>query len=177
MQLEKENENAILEQEQKHFHLSEVALARRVEEVMQSMGVTYWKFTPRQYFIWLQWSRRYRVSFEKIVSMTVTEARRWFNKTGSSLGVYSGTPTGPKIAAWLDEQFAGKRITSEVPPTTYVTSSPIIDPVKYGEDMEKLRRTRFQRQSALRSYRGSSKWQPPRRVDDPVLKLFGYRED
>ena len=166
----------IIEQERDYLQHSKADLFRRVEKTLHSIDITYWQQKPQHYFIWLQWSRRYRVSFEKIVSMIVIEARRWFNKTGSSLGIHPGTLTGPKMAAWLEEQFAGKKGFSEATPTVYVTPSPIIDPVKYGEDMEKLRRSRSQRQSTLLSYRGSSKWQPPRRVDDPMLKLFGYRE-
>ena len=166
----------MLEQEQEYLRIGKADLARRVERTLQPIGIADWQRKPQYYFIWLQWSRRYRVSFEKIVSMTVTEARRWFNKTGPSLGIHPATLTGPKMAAWLEEQFAGKKNASGTSPVAYTALGSIIDPVKYGEDMEKLRRSRSRHQSALRPYRGSVKWQPPRRWDDPMLKLFGYHE-
>jgi len=177
---------AILEKEIEHLPEIKARTVREVIQIMTRLGITDYYGNPQksnssnptttkarvraikaaQYsLIWLQWSRRYNVSLQTVVTTVVKEFRKRFHQSGSNLGVRIEMLTSPRTEQW----FAS--VAKNFPkPETFT-----VFPIKYNSLEERLRLAeeghyRNKYGERLRNFRGSKNWNRPEL--DPVRKAF-----
>lgn len=151
-------------------------VVREVDDVMTALGIKAYpgkpfsgeRYLPRsrknkalqqqsqqRLLIWLQWSRRFRVSLSTIVRMVVIEFRRRYRKTEDNLGIPIANITGASAEAYLEDKLKT------------VPTSPLYQelPAKYNsiEDrVDQMRQMRLanKKNTSIRRYRNGPNWKP-----------------
>lgn len=169
---------SLQQQEQKILRGLITNTTERVHRQFNQMGITYWH--PRQekkYLIWLQWSRRLRVSLETVVQKLVEEYRSRCKRTGANLGLSIPVLAGEKVRQWLEQEL-GREPTTDISLHNIYQTRAATTVEAYVDVVNKIRRSKVIH-SFQKPYRGSKLWRPPLRINpsarwDALLREFGY---
>lgn len=147
--------------------------------VFSQLGIRRWRQPADVYqapIIFLQWSRRYNLPLNQVISTITAQARKLFGRTGQTLGFLVPLLTSNSARLWLEQTLGDMNQIKPIklPSDSIMSLMSVSDPVEYCEVVNSLRQWRREATNKLKVYRGTPNWRLPNRTDDAILRYFGY---
>ena len=125
-------------------------------KVMTAMGIEYYQESAEKFLIWLQWSRRYRISFPLVVRIVVQNYRRVLGKEGNTLGVNLATLTGEEAERIVAAESVYWRSKNPHNPAVYRLRYDSVE--QYNREMLARRKRNRLGCVGTKPYRGGAGW-------------------